>query len=438
MQVYQLGNRRFWVLFLLGLLHIGCPDNVVDDTYVEEVVEKNGYVKGEDLADVAKSGEFNTIKNIPAGLSDGDDDTLANISCTLGQVPKKTDQGWSCSSIGALGILALRLELDEQEGVQSVTDSSGRDNHGEPMGALGFGAPGHTGQGVDFSGGYIVIPEGNNIPDSDQVWVEAWIRPDTTQGIHPILTKTGAYSIAQQENRIVFTIFGQRNPEQACQASAELPNPYSGGWVHVAGWYNGLDIVASVNGRQITAPCSQGPIVASAGASLYLGTDEQTAEGGNLFDGTIDEVKIRLIAPVKPPSNRDFFAYAQVDNMNNGADAETLLPIKVDYIKKYSDSLLKLTFSSCLRTHDASAAGFCCRWEIRINGANCSPAVSGIVYINPAGDYHQHRTISGICAGIPAGPLSIQPAVALCPSGKPGDCYTGWQSLTSLQVEEIY
>jgi hypothetical protein len=132
---------------------------------------------------------------------------------------------------------------------------------------------------------------------------------------------------------------------------------------------------------------------------------------------------------------RRLFAYAQIDNMNDGTD-QGWLPIIVNYTKQRADSLLRLTYSSNMRTY--GTAGACCRWELRVNGNNCAPPVSANVYISPAGDYHQHRTMSGVCSGISAGNATVRPYVTNCPGYSVYDCYSGWSSLTSLQVEEIY
>jgi hypothetical protein len=128
-------------------------------------------------------------------------------------------------------------------------------------------------------------------------------------------------------------------------------------------------------------------------------------------------------------------AYRVWNAVSSGVDATNRLPYSVTYQKKAADSLLKLTFSSNLRT--AGAAGHCCRWALRVNGQHCAPSVNGNVYINPGGNWHQHRTINGICRNIPAGQVTVEPWIEQCPGYGVHDCHTGWNSMTALIVEEI-
>jgi hypothetical protein len=138
-----------------------------------------------------------------------------------------------------------------------------------------------------------------------------------------------------------------------------------------------------------------------------------------------------LIARERDPSR---IAYGAWQNLNRGEDIGAVPGMAVQYNKRDADSLLKLTLSSNLRTH--GAAGTCCRWALRVNGQNCAEPVNGNVYINPTGNYHQHRTITGMCSGVGAGNITVQPYLEQCPGYGVGDCYTGWQSTTSVIVEE--
>ncbi|MGM0558872.1 MAG: hypothetical protein ACQEVA_20965 [Myxococcota bacterium] len=49
-------------------------------------------------AAVATSGDFADLNNIPAGLTDGDDDTLAGLSCASAEVAKWTGTAWACAA----------------------------------------------------------------------------------------------------------------------------------------------------------------------------------------------------------------------------------------------------------------------------------------------------------------------------------------------------
>ncbi|HOX46034.1 MAG TPA: hypothetical protein PK668_20695 [Myxococcota bacterium] len=80
-----------------------CADDVDTDTTLGEAevdayVADNGYALAADLATVATSGDFNDLVNVPAGLLDGDDDTLAGLTCADGQLPAWDDTNavWEC------------------------------------------------------------------------------------------------------------------------------------------------------------------------------------------------------------------------------------------------------------------------------------------------------------------------------------------------------
>jgi hypothetical protein len=141
-----------------------------------------------------------------------------------------------------------------------------------------------------------------------------------------------------------------------------------------------------------------------------------------------------LIAREIPANAR--YAYGMWNgNAARGEDATQAVPgISVAYNKQEAGTPLRLTYSSNLRTH--GGGGSCCRWALRVNGANCNPPVNGNVYIEPGGNYHQHRTITGMCTGVGAGAITVQPWLEQCPGYGVHDCHTGWNSMSSLIVEE--
>ena len=93
------------------------------------------------LSVVAKTGSFVDLKSIPPGLLDGDDDTLAALSCSEGQMALRTASGWACSN-GPEGTPGPQ----GPPGIQGPTGDTG------PQGATGLkgdtgaqGAPGIQG-----------------------------------------------------------------------------------------------------------------------------------------------------------------------------------------------------------------------------------------------------------------------------------------------------
>ena len=74
---------------------------------------------------ISSTVEFTELSNIPTGLEDGDDDTLAILSCTEGQVPvySEDDEGWMCGDVGSSGELATTNRIGESDGGLSFSNS---------------------------------------------------------------------------------------------------------------------------------------------------------------------------------------------------------------------------------------------------------------------------------------------------------------------------
>ncbi len=84
------------------------------------------------LAPVAATGSFLDLIDVPAGLSDGDDDTLAGLPCVSGQTPQWTGSAWSCVETAA-----------GQQGPPGEDGATGPQGPPGPAGSAG--APGPAG-----------------------------------------------------------------------------------------------------------------------------------------------------------------------------------------------------------------------------------------------------------------------------------------------------
>lgn len=73
--------------------------NVPDETDVDAYVANNGYALQSSLAAVATSGNFADLSGVPAGIADGDDDTLGSLSCSDGQVAAWVGSAWTCVDV---------------------------------------------------------------------------------------------------------------------------------------------------------------------------------------------------------------------------------------------------------------------------------------------------------------------------------------------------
>ena len=86
----------------------------------------------------------------------------------------------------------------------------------------------------------------------------------------------------------------------------------------------------------------------------------------------------------------------------------------------------------------------CCkRWYFTFNDAECSAPlpIDGVMYMwhGSAQDIHRVRHIEGHCNNIHKGKVRVGFWVGNCPSGsgRAGDAYTGWQSVSRIFIEEV-
>ncbi|MBR58388.1 MAG: hypothetical protein CMH54_10250, partial [Myxococcales bacterium] len=80
---------------------------------VDAFANNNGYALAADLAAVATSGDYNDLINVPASLADGDDDTLADLSCAVDEMAAWNGTAWVCSAAASDTLAALSCSTDE-------------------------------------------------------------------------------------------------------------------------------------------------------------------------------------------------------------------------------------------------------------------------------------------------------------------------------------
>ncbi|KAM7449917.1 hypothetical protein ABFA07_002289 [Porites harrisoni] len=86
----------------------------------------------------------------------------------------------------------------------------------------------------------------------------------------------------------------------------------------------------------------------------------------------------------------------------------------------------------------------CCnRWYFTFNGRECATpgAIDGIVFVSLGTKWrknpHRPRHIEGICEKLHKGTVRVGFWVGKCALRKPGDAYTGWNSVSRIYVEEV-
>ena len=329
----------------------------------------------------------------------------ANASVTIMNIVRAGDgagSGVDTDTIDSLDSSKF-MRVDQDTGTSGLLAANGVDLH---LGEMGGAARVWMVDGVRIGasgsdGAYFGMKdEGDNNADTVVAWGD-----DVGDDLRFIFARSGGAVNGEEFMRIV------------SNGNVGIGNPAPA---------NKLDVAGTIGAQSLNLqPLAQPPANPVRG-SMYLDTVTLKLR---IFDG------VNWIDASGGAGNASRIAYGMWDNLADGGDNGTRLPYSVQYVKQAAGTRLWLQFSSNLRT--AGGAGSCCRWALRVNGAQCQVPVNGNVYIDPAGNYHQHHTINGICDNVPAGNVTVESYIELCPGYGGADCYTGWNSMTALIVREV-
>ncbi len=248
--------------------------------------------------------------NVVTGYLQATSAASAPASCTAGnrgqmyfntstnQINVCNGSTWGASSgapANSSGSLLADYEFDEASGT-SFADSSGFGNTTtNSIAGIAPGSAGHSGKAVFFAGGTVVAA---NVPNSPQIYVEAWIYPQPFTTTTTILNKGGIFYLKRIPSGGQ-VLFGVTINSSSC-APTLYANIQPNTWSHISGWYNGETITVEANGQTLTVACALGPLPMNSNASVVIGADD--ANGTTFpFSGSIDEVRIWSMAP--PPNN---------------------------------------------------------------------------------------------------------------------------------------
>ncbi|HOX46030.1 MAG TPA: hypothetical protein PK668_20675 [Myxococcota bacterium] len=132
-------------------------DTTLSEAEVDAFVANNGYALSADLELVAFTGDYNDLLNVPAGLLDGDDDTLAGLTCADGQLPAWDDTNavWECvddldtDTLMTLACLDGQVaKWDDVAGTWACADDIDTVNTGDITGVLTPAGSGLAGGGT--------------------------------------------------------------------------------------------------------------------------------------------------------------------------------------------------------------------------------------------------------------------------------------------------
>jgi hypothetical protein len=176
--------------------------------------------------------------------------------------------------------LVLYLPLHELDGA-SIRSRDARGHVGTVTGAR-WGYQGRYFDGDDD----IEVPHASSIDITSQITIETWIKPDdvTTVGSRHVLRKHGAYVLQQSRDDIyVYVVIG--GAYKGGEATAVLT---AGEWHHVAGTYDGENILTYING-ELKRTVVQSGAIDSVAVPLYIGSQTGTTA---YFLGSQGEVRI--------------------------------------------------------------------------------------------------------------------------------------------------
>jgi hypothetical protein len=207
----------------------------------------------------------------------GNRTTSAGVTVTVNNPPVDTS-----------GLVAA-YGFEEGTGA-TVTDSSTAHNNGTISGAA-WTDQGRFGNALSFDGidDIVSVPDADSLDASDQLTVEAWVKPAQHGAWHNVVMKEksggqmayGMYATAWTDFPSAHV---NTSGEDSTRGTAQLP---TNSWSHLAMTYDGTRIRLYVNARLVGTTLQRGPI-ARSWQPLLIGNDLC----GNWFDGLIDEVRV--------------------------------------------------------------------------------------------------------------------------------------------------
>jgi len=189
-------------------------------------------------------------------------------------------------------------------GEQNALDSKSN-NHGTLQNGATF-ANGKVGRAFSFDGAddHISVPNSPSLDvTGDQLTLEAWINPTTVSGDRQILSMASSTGIPNGRKYGLFSQNGFLGFEVRTANGYYGTMPTTGAitpgvWTHVAGVYDGSQVIWYVNGVAAGSSPLTGNIV-SDGGNFTIG--QFAVAGASSFQGSIDEVGVysRALSPTE-------------------------------------------------------------------------------------------------------------------------------------------
>jgi hypothetical protein len=215
---------------------------------------------------------------------------------------------------------------------------------GFPFNGVGQGFPGIVSQSASFSnpsldatylGSYVAIPFESRLNPAGPFTVEFWTKPNQIAGDYfcPVSSIDASQNSGSSRcgwlfyeapgSQWLFRVGNQNGYVAAIAGGTVQTNT----WQHVAGVYDGANIILYVNGSPVAgpAPASGYSPNANGAAALCIGA---TSFGNRTFDGSVDEVVLYTNALT---ANTVAAHYSAAFTNNGGYDAQILASRPVGY-----------------------------------------------------------------------------------------------------------
>jgi hypothetical protein len=289
------------------------------------------------------------------------------------------------------------LHFNENSG-NIAYDESSNGNDGTIINATW--TTGRFGNALEFSDAvddYVRIPHSTSLNITDEITLMAWIYPyksssEITVGQNIVNKGTGttaSYRLVNNKN-VDKLRFGLRidGTWQGCDSIELVKN----NWYHIAGTYNGTDMVIYVNGQPKNI-CNRPGSITTTSDDLYIGTASEGRNGD--FDGKIDEVHIlnRALSEGEIADEyyktleygeHDVTVYAQdaVSNLNSTTRYFTVMPPPITITAPLNGTISDNTPNLNLTTRELANITY--SWD---NEGNISGCLNCTSYNTTYGEY---------------------------------------------------
>jgi hypothetical protein len=145
---------------------------------------------------------------------------------------------------------------------------------------------------LDGNADYAFANDDISLSPTDDVTVAAWVKINSNGSTSSIARKgasfTPAYSL-NRESSNQFRFYVHLGSWQNSNNSTTVTN--IGEWYHIAGVYDGSEIIIYVNGV-LEGSRSRSGSISTTTDNFYIGGDVDAGGGGAYFDGSVDELSI--------------------------------------------------------------------------------------------------------------------------------------------------